>query len=164
MRRLLEARAKGEGGGMDSGNPPVTLTIPNDPRLMPLVRGFVETVCQVADLDQATTDAIVLATNEAASNAIRHAHRDCPEALVRIECRIGTACIEVCLLDEGEPFDLASVPNLDPAEVRVGGRGIFLMRALMDELDCQPRGKRGNAIRMVKHCQPNPNQSAVDGV
>ena len=37
-------------------NPPLTLTIPNDPRLMPLVRGFVEAVCQVADLDQATTD------------------------------------------------------------------------------------------------------------
>ena len=55
---------------MDSGNPPVTLTIPNDPRLMPLVRGFVETVCQVADLDQATTDAVVLATNEAPSTRL----------------------------------------------------------------------------------------------
>jgi serine/threonine-protein kinase RsbW len=150
---------------MDPENPPLTLTIPNDPRLMPLVRGFVETVCQVADLDQATTDAVVLATNEAASNAIRHAHRNCPEALVQIECRVGTACIEIRLLDEGEPFDLASVPDLDPAEVRVGGRGIFLMRALMDELDCRPRGKRGNALRMVKHCRPNPDQStAVDRI
>ena len=35
---------------MDPENPPLTLTIPNDPRLMPLVRGFVETVCQVAEL------------------------------------------------------------------------------------------------------------------
>jgi serine/threonine-protein kinase RsbW len=139
---------------------PLTLTIPSDARLIPLVRGFVEAVCQVADLDQVTTDAIVLATNEAASNAIRHAHRDNPDAQIQIQCRLGVACLEVCLLDEGDPFDLSAVPQLDPAEVRVGGRGIFLMRALMDELDCQPRAQRGNALRMIKHCRPNPSQAA----
>jgi hypothetical protein len=26
------------------------------------------------------------------------------------------------------------------------------MRALMDELSCQPRGEIGNTLRMVKHC------------
>ena len=146
---------------MAEENPPLTLTIPSDARLIPLVRGFVEAVCQVADLDQATTDAIVLATNEAATNAIRHAHRDHPDARVQIECRLCAASIEVCLMDEGAPFDLASVPDLDPAEVRVGGRGIFLMRALMDELDCRPRSQRGNALRMVKHCRPVSTQPAV---
>jgi anti-sigma regulatory factor (Ser/Thr protein kinase) len=45
---------------------------------------------------------------------------------------------------------LNAVPPLDPSEVRVGGRGIFLMRSLMDELSIQPRQGRGNVLRMVK--------------
>jgi anti-sigma regulatory factor (Ser/Thr protein kinase) len=44
------------------------------------------------------------------------------------------------------------VPHLDPGEVRVGGRGIFLMRQLMDELSSQPRSQGGNILRMVKRC------------
>ena len=58
------------------------------------------------------------------------------------------------MLDEGAPFDLDAVPYLDPAELRLGGRGVFLMRTLMDELSCQPREQRGNTLRMVKRLGP----------
>jgi anti-sigma regulatory factor (Ser/Thr protein kinase) len=41
--------------------------------------------------------------------------------------------------------------------LRIGGRGVFLMRALMDELSCQPRGEGGNTLRMFKRCtRPSP--------
>ncbi len=133
---------------------PLTLTMPSDLCLVPIARGFVEAFCQVAGLDQSTTNAVVLATNEATHNILRHAHRNHPEASVQIQCRLCDGAIEICLLDEGEPFDLASVPHLDPSEVRLGGRGVFLMRTLMDELNCLPRGSRGNTLRMVKRCQP----------
>lgn len=132
---------------------PLTLTIPSDLKLLGLANDFIETVCKIGGLDQSTTDAVVLATNEAVSNIIRHAHRDAPEALIQIQCRIGGGSIEICLLDEGEPFNLAAVPYLDPAEIRCGGRGVFLMRSLMDELNCHPRGERGNTLRMVKRCR-----------
>ncbi len=138
---------------MAQDNPPLTLTIPSDLKLLGLANDFVETVCKIGGLDQSTTDAVVLATNEAVSNIIRHAHRDHPEALIQVQCRLGKENIEICLLDEGEPFNLAAVPYLDPTEIRCGGRGVFLMRSLMDELNCHPRGERGNALRMVKHCR-----------
>jgi serine/threonine-protein kinase RsbW len=131
---------------------PLTLTMPSDLRLVPIARSFVEGVCQTGGLDQSTTNAVILATNEATHNIIRHAHRNHPEASVQIQCRLCDGAIEICLLDEGEPFDLSSVPYLDPSEVRLGGRGVFLMRTLMDELNCNPRGNRGNTLRMVKRC------------
>jgi serine/threonine-protein kinase RsbW len=134
--------------------PPWCLTIPSDLRLLALARSFVEGVCRVAGLDDKATNAIVMATDEATNNVIRHAHRDRPESPLQIQCFFSTEGIEVHLLDEGAPFDLAAVPHLDPAELRVGGRGVFLMRALMDELSCQPRGERGNTLRMVKRCRP----------
>jgi serine/threonine-protein kinase RsbW len=137
---------------------PWTLTIASDLRLLAVVRAFVEGVCQVAGFDEKTTHAIVLATDEATNNVMRHAHQGQPEATIQIQCSLTPEGMEVCLLDEGAPFDLAAVPHLDPAELRVGGRGVFLMRALMDELSCRPRddlgGERGNSLRMVKRCRP----------
>ncbi len=131
---------------------PWTLTIPSDLRLLALARSFVEGVCGVAGFDERATRAIVTATDEATNNVIRHAHRDRPESPLQIQCHFVSDGIEVRLLDEGAPFDITAVPHLDPAELRVGGRGVFLMRALMDELSCHPRGERGNLLRMVKRC------------
>jgi len=142
---------------MASEAAPWTLTISSDLRLLALARAFVEGVCHVAGADERTTNAIVLATDEATNNAIRHAHQDHPEATLQIQCFLCPDGIEIRVLDEGEPFDLTKVPHLDPAELRIGGRGVFLMRALMDELSCQPRGERGNTLRMVKRCgRPAP--------
>lgn len=129
---------------------PWTLTIPSDLRLLSLARSFIEAVCQVAGLDDHATHSIVLACDEATNNVMRHAHQNNPDALVQIQCYVRPDSIEILLLDEGEPFDLDSVPHLDPSELRIGGRGVFLMRTIMDELTCQPRGEKGNALRMVK--------------
>jgi serine/threonine-protein kinase RsbW len=141
---------------MPPDNQPWTLTIPSDPRLLGIVRQFIEAICQVGNLDQHTTDAVVLALHEAVSNVIRHAHQNNPAAQMQICCHLCPGLLEIHVLDEGEPFDLASVPDLDPSELRIGGRGVFLMRSLMDELSCQPRGPRGNTLRMVKRCDGPP--------
>ena len=58
------------------------------------------------------------------------------------------------LLDDGEPFNVTSVPHLDPSEVRVGGRGVFLIRRLVDEMVSEPRHPRGNVLRLVKYFRP----------
>ncbi len=137
---------------MNASPLPLSLTIPSELRMLVVARAFIEAVCQVNNLDKATTHAVVLATSEAASNVIRHAHRSRPEASLQIQCHLVGDNLEVTLLDEGEPFDLDKVPELDPSEIRVGGRGVFLMRALMDELSCRPRPERGNVLCMVKHC------------
>ncbi len=131
---------------------PFSLTIPSDVRMIPVVRAFVEAVCQTQSFDRNTTHAIVMATAEAVSNVIRHAHRDRPELSLQICCRPAAESMELLILDEGETFDVNAVPHLDPRELRTGGRGVFLMRALMDELSCERGPERGNVLRMVKRC------------
>ena len=61
----------------------------------------------------------------------------------------GQDMVEVTLVDRGEPFDLQQVPHLDPGELRVGGRGVYLMRILMDEISCQSL-EGGHRLRLVK--------------
>src|SRR5438045_9789921 len=106
---------------MVAESPPWTLTIPSDLRLLALARAFMEAVCQVAGLDETVTNAIVMATDEATNNVMRHAHRDLPGATLQIQCFFSPNQVEIRILDEGAPFDLTAVPHLDPGELRVGG-------------------------------------------
>lgn len=137
---------------MAGDKPQFVLTIPSDLAHVACARGFVIAVCQSHGLDAAATDAFALAVHEALNNVIRHAHRHRAEVPLEVRCYRGPEQLEVQVLDEGEPFDLTCVPTLDPAELRPGGRGVFLMRALTDELSCHPRGNRGNVLRLVKRC------------
>jgi anti-sigma regulatory factor (Ser/Thr protein kinase) len=127
-----------------------TLSVPSNPRMLSVARTFVEAVCLSRQVDRNTIHALVLATGEAVTNIVRHAHKNRPDAAFQIQCRVRPDTVEVVLFDEGEPFDLNQVPHLDPSELRPGGRGVYLMRVLMDEIICQPRSQRGNELRLVK--------------
>jgi serine/threonine-protein kinase RsbW len=129
---------------------PFTLTLPTDARMVSVARSFVEAVCHACNVDRSATYALVLATGEAVSNIIRHAHQNRPEAQFQILCHAGPDCLEIRLEDDGDPFNLETVPRLDPTELRLGGRGVFLMRSLLDEVSCTPRQPRGNVLRLVK--------------
>jgi serine/threonine-protein kinase RsbW len=130
--------------------PPLALSVPSELRFLAVVRAFIETLCRAYQLDADDTNAVILALHEGVSNVMRHAHQDRPEASVHIHCHFHPDRVEIDILDDGEPFDLATVPALDPAELRIGGRGVFLMRALMNEVRCGPRPPRGNVLHLVK--------------
>src|SRR5438270_26902 len=84
-----------------------TLTVPSNPRMLSVARTFVEAVCQARQVDRTTIHALVLATGEAVTNVVRHAHRDRPEIPFQIECRVRPDTVEIILTDQGHPFDLA---------------------------------------------------------
>src|SRR5271155_2022387 len=117
-----------------------TLTIPSNPRMLSVARTFVEAVCVARQVDRNTIHALVLAVGEAVTNVVRHAHRDQPDLSFEIQCRVGPDTVEITVCDQGEPFDINQVPHLHPGELRVGGRGVYLMRILMDEMQCEPTG------------------------
>jgi len=129
----------------------VSLTLPSELRMLSVARSFMEAVCEAHRFDRTTTHALVIVTGEVVTNIVRHAHQNRPGSKMELQVQIQPDCVVLTFRDEGEPFDLAAVPELPPGELRIGGRGIYLMRALMDELTCEPRdGQSGNVLRMVK--------------
>ena len=128
-----------------------SLTLPSESRMLSVARGFVEAVCQAYKLDRTVTHALVIVTGEAITNIVRHAHQNRSDAQMEMHLLIKADAVEMVFQDEGAPFDLAAVPELPPGELRIGGRGIYLMRTLMDELTSQPC-ENGNVLRMVKRC------------
>ena len=135
-------------------NSTFSLTLPSELRMLSVARGFVEAVCEAHRLDRAMTHALVIVTGEVVTNIVRHAHQNRPGSQMELHLHLQADCVVMTFRDEGEPFDLAAVPELPPGELRIGGRGIFLMRTLMDELTCEPRGEgqSGNVLRMMKRC------------
>src|ERR1700677_2733108 len=135
---------------MAQRSPSFSLTLPTDPRMLSVVRTFLEAACQALEIDRGAMHAVVLAGGEAVINIIRHAHRDKPEAQIQLQMHVTPDGIILDLEDEGDPFDLEAVPHLGPGELRLGGRGVYMMRALMDQVSCQPRENCGNQLRLVK--------------
>jgi serine/threonine-protein kinase RsbW len=140
--------------------PTFTLTLPSDLRMLTVARSFVEAVCDACALERALRHALVLATGEAVSNIVRHAHRDLPHAELTMHLQVSDSDIILTFLDEGAPFDIATVPQLPPGEVRIGGRGVYLLRALMDDVTCERRGEQGNILRLVKR-RSDPSHPAA---
>ena len=85
---------------------------------------------------------------EALSNAMLYGNNSDPEKSVRVEVAIKLEEVSVRVTDQGVGFDPTTVPDPTlPANIsKSGGRGIFLMKALMDEVQFNDRG---NSVTLV---------------
>ena len=81
---------------------------------------------------------VPVALSEAVSNAILRGNAEDPAKTVRVRALLDAETIVLDVADEGDGFDLeASTTDVtQPANLeREDGRGIFLMRALMDRVE-----------------------------
>lgn len=85
---------------------------------------------------------------EALANAMLYGNCRDPNKRVRVEARLSSDTLSVRVTDEGRGFNPANVsdPTLPRNRTRAGGRGIFLIKKLMDEVEFN---ERGNSITMT---------------
>lgn len=88
-----------------------------------------------------------LVLTEALSNVIKHAGTENQALRVCISIEGNNLSIQVH--DQGLGFDLEGVPCPDPDELCERGRGIYLIRHLMDSVDYHKTDK-GNVLEMKK--------------
>ena len=94
--------------------------------------------------------AVELALWEALNNAVIHGNRMDGRKLVHVRCRCDSERgISLVVKDQGQGFDPNTVPNpLSPENLSADhGRGIWLMKCMMDEVSFE-RG--GSEVRMRK--------------
>ncbi len=92
---------------------------------------------------------IFLALQEALANAVLHGCQSDPSAMVRAWVEIDPTTISIVIRDPGTGFDHESLTNYAPDGVNLSehGRGICMMRSLMDDVTFQ-RG--GSEVRLTK--------------
>ncbi len=123
-----------------------TMTLRSNPKQIRKVELFLKKVNLVAHLDEIQMHKMMVSLTEAVNNAIVHGNGSDPANRVTIRCEVLPGWLVVFVNDEGKGFEPSRVRN--PLRkrnlLRESGRGIFLMRTLMDrvEFEMEPGGTR----------------------
>lgn len=93
---------------------------------------------------------IRLCTEEAVRNAIVHGNRSNVKLRVRVHYRIEKDKISIEVEDEGSGYDPEGIPDPTDDEdiMKESGRGVYLIKKLMDRVDFN---EKGNKIIMEKN-------------
>jgi len=86
---------------------------------------------------------------EAMANAIRHAHEGDPDKTVHISILLSEDELWIRVYDHGHGFDLNSACAHEPEELEEHGRGIYIIRCLMDTV-VYHRTRDFNVLEMWK--------------
>ena len=111
-------------------------------------------------LDEDSLHWVSVAIRECVINAIKHGNRSDTAKHVFVEFETATWAdvpeLAIRVRDEGEGFDPELVANpLDPENLlKSSGRGIFLIRNFMDDVQLRRAPEGGMEIRMVKRALP----------
>ncbi|MEO7715040.1 MAG: ATP-binding protein [Capsulimonas sp.] len=102
------------------------------------------------------TDLIELAIGEACANAVEHGSPQGEENFFVLRCLIAVQTHQLIfeVLDEGTEFSLKeNTPEKMPDLTAEGGRGLFLIRSIMDNVALEASGD-GLTVRMIKAFVP----------
>lgn len=120
-------------------------SFPSDVRFVsPAVAEVVDSCRRLAVTGSKARLNLRVAVGEAVSNAILYGNRENPDKRVSIEVDIGADDVRITVSDEGDGFDPSAVadPTTEANRRRSQGRGIFLLRTLMDEVRYNEKGNR----------------------
>lgn len=86
---------------------------------------------------------IPLACDEAITNAIVHGNESSPDKKVNIQIYVSPNRFRIRVRDEGDGFDVDAVSNPTRGEalLRSSGRGVYLMRNIMDVVEFKDGGR-----------------------
>src|SRR5437868_3838691 len=110
-------------------------------------------LAETAGVDEDDLMKIGMAVRESMVNAVVHGNRYNADKKVRFAIAAEPERFTIQIADEGEGFDFESVPDpLAPENLlKPSGRGIFLMRSLMDEFQIRHRASGGIEVTLVKN-------------
>ena len=96
---------------------------------------------------------IGMSVRETMVNAVVHGNRYNARKKVRLTISYAPDRLVVVIADEGEGFDMATLPDplADENLLRHSGRGLLLIQAFMDEFQIRSREPKGTEVKMVKY-------------
>jgi serine/threonine-protein kinase RsbW len=91
-----------------------------------------------------------LVLTEAVANAIDHGNRSDPDKSVRVLLSVTDLNLVIRIYDQGQGFDLGQQCQKKPYKDDEGGRGVQLIRKLMDRVECHQEAG-GNVLILTKN-------------
>lgn len=134
---------------------PVTLTCNTDLRFIDLIQVVGSEFLKHLSFSQEDGERLWLAIQEGIANAMRHGNKLDREQPIKVAFVPKSDCFEIRIEDRGPGVDLDSLPdpNLPENLLKPGGRGVYFMRQVMDEIRME-RSPQGSTLVLVKARRP----------
>ena len=143
--------------------PDLVLDIPNDLSSIEEAVDFVMQRCASCSEDPRKLRLnLRVGLAEALANAMLYGNGRDPSKRVKVEVAFRDFAITARVTDEGTGFDPMALPDPTcPANIlKSNGRGIFLMRKLLDEVHFNDRG---NSVTLVLRLHPSSSEARPEG-
>jgi serine/threonine-protein kinase RsbW len=116
-------------------------------------------VAEAAGFDEEMCYRIGMSVREGVINAFHYGNRERPDKKIHLAIDLTPEKLVIHVMDEGKGFKLSDVPDPLAEEniLSTSGRGIFLMRAFMDEFDVVSGSTGGAEIVMSKRLPGTEN-------
>ena len=120
----------------------ISISIPSLSENIRMIESFIDNAKEQFSLNDDIYGNIMIAVTESVNNAIRHGNKSDSKKNVDLSLRLSDGSIIFWVKDQGDGFDYTNLPdptapeNLD----QPGGRGIFLMKHLSDEVNFHDEG------------------------
>ena len=131
-----------------------TLCLPRDGASVPVVRHLLGSSMDKLGVEPDCLYDMELAVTEACTNVLQHATGTGDEYEVAVE--LNEATCEITVTDAGQGFDHESVAESVSASDE-SGRGIPLMKALVDRVQFLSRPQAGTIVHLVKELDLRSN-------
>lgn len=131
----------------------IRLTVRSAPRLLGPVRCLVRAWVERSGIDKNEAGRIVLAIDEACSNAIRHAYEGRHDEVMELSLRSTPQQLEIVLCDRGVTCAKADstrrvIETPSRESLCPGGLGVQLIHEVFDEVEFRPGKTCGNCVTM----------------
>lgn len=121
----------------------ISIQVPSIIENIRMIESFIDNAKERFDLDDDIYGNIMIAVTEAVNNAIKHGNSNDRSKNVLLSLSLKDSLIKFIVKDEGKGFDYQNLPDPTAPEniEKVGGRGIFLMKHLSDEVEFKDNGR-----------------------
>lgn len=121
----------------------INIQVPSLAENIRMIESFIDNAKERFHLDDDIYGNIMIAVTEAVNNAIKHGNSNDRTKNVHLSLQLEDSMIKFVVKDEGPGFDHHQLPDPTSPEnlEKPGGRGIFLMKHLSDEVEFKEDGR-----------------------
>lgn len=122
----------------------IKISIPSLIENIQVIESFIDNAKEDFAINDDMYGNIMISVTECISNAIIHGNQNDAQKMVHLELQTTPGLLLCVVEDEGAGFDFSSLADpTEPENIeKIGGRGIFLMRNLSDEVKFELGGKK----------------------
>jgi serine/threonine-protein kinase RsbW len=135
--------------GMDVMPDLLRLTVPGKPDYVGTMRLTLSSIASNMGFDIESIEDIKVAVSEACTNIVCHSHPDF-DFTYDVTCEITDDKLNITVEDNGKGYDTRQYVEPTLGEAKEGGLGLFIIKALMDEVEVKSKIGAGTHIRMTK--------------